>query len=169
MKNFSRHNAGFLASSGYFNLGIQTLFFISLTVIAFITLFPFHFEQFDRIFRLSHYFEGFYFREYHHCCTHLTILEPLANVLLFVPFGFGLVGMIRSKYSSLISIFLIGLFVCIGFSLTIEILQIFQPRRTSSLTDLAMNTLGGAGGLTLFFLVRAVRNRFRHPLSKRLF
>ena len=59
-------------------------------VILCLTLYPFKFEQFGRIVAVHQYFDGFGADEYSRCCKHLIYLEPLANIIMFIPFGFGL-------------------------------------------------------------------------------
>jgi len=100
---------------------------------------------------------------------HLTVLEPLRrgrlltlsfisdfvlNVLGFVPFGclamfyLGTATDISPRWQSTIV-------VLAGFSLSlgIELVQVYLPTRSSTLIDLATNTLGSATGVLLSFIL----------------
>ncbi len=73
-------------------------------------------------------------------------LEVIANVVLFVPFGFFLYTALcrrgRRCWSSAVLTLLIGALV----SLTFELTQFFLPGRTSSLLDVVANASGAALG-----------------------
>jgi len=77
-----------------------------------------------------------------------TPYDIFANVLLFVPLGFGVANQLRSQFRAidLVKILLITL----GFSLTVEALQIFLPFRDPSLIDVVTNACGGWLGGWLF-------------------
>ena len=147
----------FKSSIGY---GVITL--AGLLAIIFLTLYPFHFEQFERIYNLTEYVGGFYIRSYHTCCKHLTVLEPLANVFLFIPFGFGLTGIFNVLSKSRLKIFFLAFLLSACLSSLVEILQVFQPLRTPSLTDLFMNSTGGCLGFAAYLFFDALKNRFFH-------
>lgn len=75
------------------------------------------------------------------------ITDILLNIAGFIPFGFFFYAylwkVIRlSNRSSL----LIAIFSGLGISLTIELLQVFLPTRSSSLTDLTCNISGTVTG-----------------------
>ena len=145
------------------NIGSYIILVISLTLILFLTLFPFRFEQFDRIWQIHHHFSGFEYGGYSRCCTHLAFYEPLANVLLFMPFGFGLASLFNKK--PVRRSFVIALIASLGLSLTIEFLQVFQPERSPSLTDVLTNSTGGILGFLCFKatykLYTVITRRFR--------
>ena len=86
----------------------------------------------------------------------LSYLKDIVqNILGFVPFGFLAISAIaltprlsdRSKS-------MIVVFFGFAFSLSIELIQIFIPARSSSLTDISTNTLGAALGVLIFFIFR---------------
>ena len=131
-------------------IGIYVVIIGGVLLVLYHTLYPFTFEQFNRIHHLHLYFDGFKYGGYSRCCTHLAVLEPLGNVLLFVPFGFGLTGLIRNKTATWIAAFVVVLLLCFGLSLTVEVLQVFQPWRAPSLGDLLMNSIGGCLGFLCF-------------------
>ncbi len=65
------------------------------------------------------------------------------NIVLFFPYGYGLGKLLKSRKLPLWS--QMGLLVLFSFSATlmVEVLQLFLPSRSSSVTDLFTNTLGG--------------------------
>lgn len=135
----------------------------SIVVVAFLTLFPFSFEEFDRIYDLPSYVGGFQVGGYTRCCLYLAIVEPLANILLFLPIGFGLTGVCRPRYTTWRATFVVVQLLCTGLSIGVEFLQVFQPWRSASLADLLMNSLGGGAGFLAF---RLLGNGLLHYLTR---
>ena len=76
------------------------------------------------------------------------------NVLLFIPFGFGLAEKLREKGMSRPSAFLIVFASGAVFSYTIEYLQLFIPTRDSGWEDVITNSSGSAVGFLLFESIR---------------
>ncbi|UBF27318.1 VanZ family protein [Kovacikia minuta CCNUW1] len=111
--------------------------------IAIITLYPFNFSvQEDS---LWHQLVGSLQRP-------SNLVDQIANVLLFIPWGFGLGWHIRKKTRLTGAITLVSVLIfSFGFSLSIELLQTFLPTRTSSLSDVLTNTLGGVFGCLSFY------------------
>ena len=72
------------------------------------------------------------------------------NLMLFVPFGFGLAGLMRSKGLSALKSVLVALAIGCGLSLTVETLQCFIPGRDPSLADVATNTISSVAGAVFF-------------------
>ncbi len=79
-----------------------------------------------------------------------NIRDILLNLLLFIPFGFGLVNLLERFEIHFIRLLFVLFFFSFGLSLTVEILQFFLPARTSTPIDLLTNTLSGMGGGLLF-------------------
>jgi glycopeptide antibiotics resistance protein len=80
------------------------------------------------------------------------ILDFPANILLFLPLGFGLASLLdRRSISRGAKLYLA---IIIGFltAAFIESLQIFLPERTANVSDVIANTLGTALGLACFRL-----------------
>lgn len=73
------------------------------------------------------------------------------NVLMMIPFGF----MYPIKGRS----FLKTVFMTFIFSLTIELLQPFVSSRTSDITDLLTNTLGGIIGYIFYLIFKPLINK----------
>jgi len=77
----------------------------------------------------------------------------IANILLFLPLGFLLMGMGCCDRPRLGGIFLLPVIVvCVVLSTLIEFTQLYFPPRVSSINDIAAESLGGALG-ALFWLV----------------
>jgi glycopeptide antibiotics resistance protein len=134
----------------------------SLAIVLYLSLYPFTFEQFGRIAHLPSYISGFRFPTYTRCCTHLAVLEPLANVLLYLPLGFGLAGRHGQASARGLVILARALLLSLGLSLMVEVLQVFQPWRSPSLADVLMNSLGGGLGGLFYLAGCAGWNAFRH-------
>ena len=123
---------------------------VYLSVVFFITLYPFEFQHINRIYHITEFFDGIRFRGYHHCCYHLAVIEPVANVILFIPIGFSLVGFMAGKMGSAKLIVILTLTFSLILTFSIELLQIFINERESSLTDVLMNTTGAFIGYLIF-------------------
>jgi glycopeptide antibiotics resistance protein len=95
------------------------------------------------------------------------IADAFLNVLLFVPFGFGLAGKLRERGES--SGFLLVAALACGalFSYAIEFLQLYIPERDSGWEDVFTNGLGSLIGSILYlvagaFVVRTLTTTERH-------
>lgn len=77
-------------------------------------------------------------------------LDVLLNILLFIPFGFGVASQLRergkSRNATLVLTFLAGVLL----SYTIEFLQIYIPTRDSGWEDIFTNSTGAVVGCILF-------------------
>ena len=77
--------------------------------------------------------------------------DVAVNIIGFIPFGFFCTGLLMKTHRFRMSaIFMITLLSGVGFSLAIELLQVYLPTRDSSLADLVCNVLGAFIGLILF-------------------
>ena len=81
------------------------------------------------------------------------LLDVVLNVLLFVPFGFGLAAKLRQRGKS--RAFTLALAMAAGafFSYCIEFLQIYIPPRDSGWEDVFTNGSGSVVGLVLYELL----------------
>jgi VanZ like family len=68
------------------------------------------------------------------------------NILLFMPFGYGLSQWLRPKRLDQIIKFALILAISLTCTIAVETLQLFQPDRSSSIIDISTNTLGGTLG-----------------------
>ena len=89
-------------------------------------------------------------------------LDIFLNVLLFMPFGFGLAEKIREAGGSRKRAFVSALLAGAGFSYVIEFTQAFIPPRDSGWIDVFTNSSGSVLGFLLFelagaFLLSALR------------
>lgn len=79
------------------------------------------------------------------------MIDVVGNVIVFMPIGFGLAGALaRDTLIQTIRPALLGGFL---FSLTIELLQLAVPTRTTDIDDLIFNSLGTLLGVIAFILV----------------
>jgi glycopeptide antibiotics resistance protein len=93
----------------------------------------------------------------------LAVGNLLANLLLFLPFGIALgLRFPETRRRRLV-------LACAGLSLAVEVVQLLLPGgRSADVTDILMNTLGGAIGLLVArAIVRLVRRRRRGAAAGR--
>jgi glycopeptide antibiotics resistance protein len=88
------------------------------------------------------------------------IMTYILNIIMFMPLGF-LLPLIWEKFRNLVSVLWTGL----GFSLAIEICQLFNHRATD-IDDLMMNTLGAILG---YFIWVCTSNLFDSISKKTVF
>lgn len=94
--------------------------------------------------------------------------ELFANVLLFLPLGFGLTGLVLKRARSLKLSILVILVLSASLSTVVEIIQVLLPSRTSSLTDICTNTVGGGLGGILYYLWSFKLQDFRLKITQRV-
>jgi VanZ family protein len=122
----------------------------SLCLIVYGSLFPFDFSHDGR--DLLRTALGLTFRR-------TTRGDIVANLLLYVPLGLGLVPLLRARYGRVAALAAtVAAGVCLSF--VIEVLQAYTASRISSLTDLLLNGVStAAGGVAALLL-----GRFAHTL-----
>lgn len=117
--------------------------------IVLITLYPFDFQHLDRLATPFFFFERY---------SATDLLEPAANVLLFLPLGFVIARLWTGPRAARTGAIALALLLSAGLSLSIEVLQVALPSRHASYRDVVMNSLGGfSGGLT--FRIWALQTR----------
>jgi glycopeptide antibiotics resistance protein len=115
----------------------------SIVFILFCTLFPFNFSQ-NLIPEMSNLRYAF---------RHSTdLIDSFNNVLLFIPFGFGLTALFASYRIGTIPLFIIILIASASLSFTVEFLQILLPSRATTIADIINNSIGGLLGFLCFHL-----------------
>ena len=115
----------------------------SLLFILYATLFPFNFS--------SEITAGFELK-----LTKTDFLGDLfRNILLFLPFGFGLGCLIENRNYKRVTALVTILIVSFGLSLSVEILQLFLQERTSTLRDIFSNSIGGFIGFYSWHISKA--------------
>src|ERR1700674_2014384 len=119
---------------------------LSLLGIAYLTLFPFKFD-----FSLTFVFQRYPFL-LNTSVKRSMFLDFFLNVLLFVPFGFGLSALLRQRGRSRWISLLAALAVGAGVSYLVEVLQFYIPARYSGWGDVISNTAGSVAGFFLFQL-----------------
>jgi len=78
------------------------------------------------------------------------LLDVFLNVLLFIPFGFGLAANLRERGKSRAFTFALALATGAVFSYCIEFLQIYIPPRDSGWEDIFTNSSGSLTGFILY-------------------
>jgi glycopeptide antibiotics resistance protein len=119
---------------------------LSLIGIIYLTIFPFRFE-----FDATLIFHRYPF------LLQTSVKKPhfadfFLNVLLFVPYGFGLSAQVRKRGGSRWSSFLLALAGGAGTSYLVELMQFYIPARDSGWGDIISNTMGSVTGFFFFAL-----------------
>ncbi|MEM9924268.1 MAG: VanZ family protein [Cyanobacteria bacterium P01_D01_bin.50] len=78
--------------------------------------------------------------------------DQVNNVLLFLPFGFGLTGLLLRFKSKFILQITAVILASAALSSTVELLQILVPSRTPTPADIFNNSFGGFLGLICFYI-----------------
>jgi len=78
----------------------------------------------------------------------------LAHVLMFVPLGFGLTPIVQKRGEGKLRALLIILAVSGALSVVTEIMQVFLPARSVSLSDAVADILGASLGAGIFIILR---------------
>jgi hypothetical protein len=114
--------------------------------ILFLTLYPFRFNFHPLANGASPFLLG-------HSLKRGPGLDIVLNVLLFVPFGFGVAGKLRDRGRSIASILLAAAALGAAFSYVIELLQLYIPDRDSGWEDVITNGSGSLLGAVFYFTV----------------
>jgi glycopeptide antibiotics resistance protein len=72
--------------------------------------------------------------------------DAVSNVLLFIPWGFLLAIWRTERGEGWLTTGLLALFTGFALSASVELIQLYAPSRTTSLVDLATNTVGSTVG-----------------------
>src|ERR1700677_5222127 len=116
----------------------------AISGILFLTLFPFRFDfQAKLAGDASPFFLG-------HGSKATGLTDAFLNVLLFVPFGFGLAENLRERKISRSASFLMVFAAGAILSYAIEITQIYIPMRDSGWEDVFTNSTGSVVGLLVY-------------------
>ena len=122
--------------------------FSALLMIVVMTLFPFDFSSWiwTDIIRWSQQLAPFVMPS-----SSLGLVDVSVNMLLFLPLGFGLTGLlVRNESRGWMAAFSNVLIACAALSCTIEFLQSVSSLRHPSLNDVVGNCLGAALGIICF-------------------
>src|SRR6266481_9433851 len=76
--------------------------------------------------------------------------DSFLNVLLFIPFGFGVSAQFRKRGVSKGQVLILALAAGAVTSYAVELLQFYIPTRSSAWDDVTPNTLGAVFGCLLF-------------------
>lgn len=80
----------------------------------------------------------------------LTFQDIPINILLFIPFSFGLMGLLRQTGRSLGTSQILVLVIAGLLTVGLEVVQLFMPERVSSFADIAANLIGALTGILLY-------------------
>ncbi|AFZ34832.1 VanZ family protein [Stanieria cyanosphaera PCC 7437] len=108
----------------------------STCLILLATLFPFNFTPTNFSWQTIHSSFG----------AQSDLNDLVGNVLLFIPFGVSLLSLLIKHKIKLFWAICLTTLTSIGLSLSVEILQIFLPSRSSDYSDLITNSTGGLLG-----------------------
>ncbi|MGH7454066.1 MAG: VanZ family protein, partial [bacterium] len=78
------------------------------------------------------------------------LVDLLNNILLFLPIGFSVTAILRKRKLGETAIFLIALAAGFGLSFTVEVLQVFLPKRFPAVSDMVSNSAGAGLGYLCF-------------------
>ncbi len=132
----------------------RTLLFLLIIYVSFLYLFtltPFRFSKF-------YFYQYLLFQNgYLNALTGTTSIHDLIiNLLMLFPVGFIICSMMRSKNFSFKKILISGIGVGFFISVSIEFLQLFLPRVTSTI-DILNNTLSSAIGVAFAYSIHGQR------------
>ncbi|MCC0175599.1 VanZ family protein [Waterburya agarophytonicola K14] len=113
----------------------------SLVAIATVTIYPFNFIIPEKLYWID-------VVEKFHVFT--NVKDYIRNILLFISFGIAWGGILNYKKYDRGEIILFAFLLSAMLSTNIELIQILLPSRTSSLSDIACNSLGGLSGSSLY-------------------
>lgn len=98
----------------------------------------------------------------------VALRDAFLNVVLFVPFGFGLAEKLHERGKSRVATLFLTYAAGALFSYGIEFSQFFIPQRDSGWTDVLTNSTGALAGCLLFLTVGGIVLRFLSLSEKRL-
>ncbi|MGB3755213.1 MAG: VanZ family protein [Rivularia sp. (in: cyanobacteria)] len=118
------------------------LVILSILAVVVATLYPFNFSVPDNISKreLVNSFDNNSFFN-----------DQVNNVLLFLPLGFGLTGLLQRKAKLIVQI-IAAILASAALSSSVELLQILVPSRTPTPADIFNNSFGGFLGLICFYI-----------------
>ena len=133
---------------------------ISLLLILYFTLFPFDFSFNETL------SPGEIFRNFDLNISQTYALEDFPrNMVLFMPLGFGLAGLLSGRKARKIGGYLLIVLGGVGLSLIVEVLQSYTLQRFPSFGDVAANGSGTAAGLLIFHCIGKYKTERDHPWS----
>ncbi len=88
-----------------------------------------------------------------------AVREALLNILMLVPFGF-LIPLIRKRKTMIYHVIISSFFL----SFIIESLQMLDSNRSSDVTDLITNTIGGLVGFFIFKIFKMINEKGRNRI-----
>lgn len=120
---------------------IALLFVLSAAFIFYGALFPFHDWRIPERSTLTILFFDW--------LDHIFLFDIVQNLLLFLPFGLFLGCLLILRKVSFKKVLLIPTLASFSVSLTVELLQTFNPVRIPSLLDITLNVMSGFWGASM--------------------
>jgi len=122
------------------------IFILSVIGIVYLTIFPFRFDfSAPHEYQTSPFLLGTSTKP-----SHYIGMDFFLNVLLFVPFGFGICAQVRKRGGGIWTSFLLALVLGVFTTYLVELLQLYIPARDSGWLDVFSNTLGSVTGFSVF-------------------
>jgi glycopeptide antibiotics resistance protein len=87
---------------------------------------------------------------YHRNSLRFLIIDLVGNIVVFIPFGMGVAGIVHQDSWRRTISWVMG--TAFMISLTIEILQLAIPSRATDVDDLIFNSLGAVLGAVIFLI-----------------
>lgn len=120
----------------------RKIFLFGLIIVLLLTLLPFDFED-----PKENYIQAIVTSFGHHTDK----FDLLGNLLLFIPFGFGLSGILEKRQLGFVKTAIVVIVSSLSLSSTVEILQVFLPERSSTSIDILSNTTSGFWGFLIYY------------------
>jgi VanZ family protein len=127
---------------------------LALAGILFLTLYPFQFDFARRLpGKVTPFLLGGWGKT-------TSLLDVFLNVLLFVPYGFGIAHRLRQWGRSKAATFILALAAGAALSYLVEVLQFYIPQRDSGWGDVITNSTGSVVGFLFFEMLGPAALRF---------
>ncbi|MDJ0737790.1 MAG: VanZ family protein [Nostocaceae cyanobacterium] len=139
-KNDTNNDTNILARCAF------VIIICSTVIVLFSTLTPFNFSFPEKL-SFPEIISSFYHQS--------DFNDVIANIFLFLPFGFGITYLMEARKLPYLSTLIIILTASASLSFSVEFLQLFLPSRSSSFIDIFTNTTGGFLGFISFQLFKS--------------
>lgn len=139
------------------------LLLLAIALIVYGSLYPFQFEITDRaatplLAVLQGWPDSF---------NRFVLRDVFLNVAIYLPLGLAAAGFFLRRHRRRIAI-AAALVLPFALSLTMELLQVYEPRRDPSALDVLSNTLGAALGVALAVMAEGALRRFETHHTREL-
>ncbi len=138
---------------------MRAFLLLTIAILVYGSLFPFHFQATARGANpVLTVLDG-----WPHEWNRFILRDVFLNVILYAPVGLGTAWLFRQRYSPTVSA-AAAILAAFALSVTMELLQVYEPMRDPSSLDVLSNTAGGAlGALLAWPAERRLRRLMRAP------